>query len=81
MFGLIRSVLWFENGEIAEIRAKLTTRKWKYEARWEAEVLFSIFAGAALAFWVNGWLGMFFLWLSKNAVQALNRKKFFDAMP
>jgi hypothetical protein len=59
----------------------LTARKWGYEARWEAEVLLLILAGVGLAFGANVWLGMVFLWFSKNAVQALNAKKFFDPLP
>lgn len=59
MLEFIRSVLWFENGELGAIWAKLTTGKPTYEARWEADVLGVIFVGAGIAFWVDGWLVWF----------------------
>ena len=40
--GLLRTIFWFEKGELSEIRGKLTALKWGYETRLEADVLGSL---------------------------------------
>ena len=77
----MRGFLWFEQGELQEIVAKFRAKKWGYEARWEADVLWPLAFGAGLAFLASFWLGLIYLWLCKSAVQALNKKRFFDPLP
>jgi len=78
----LRSVLWFEPGEIAEIWAKLRAKKkTRYETNWETTVLFCLIGGVFFAFTLVHWYGLIWLWGTKLAIQALNKKRFFDPMP
>ena len=81
LLSLVRSLLWFERGELGEILGKLRHTKFGYEARWEAESLAPLAVGLLLAFSANIWLGALYLWLSKTALQAMNRKRLFDPLP
>ena len=78
---ILRSIFWFEKGELREIGGKFTLRKWGYEARWEAEVLLALAILVGLGFGAGMWLGVLSIWIVKNAIQALNKKRFFDPLP
>jgi hypothetical protein len=81
MMGLLRSIFWFEKGELSAIHGKFTARKWGYETRWEADVLFPLVAFVLFAFIINIWLGGVSVWAFKQAIRALNEKGFFDPLP
>jgi hypothetical protein len=78
---LFRSFFWFETDELQEIAAKIAAQKWRYEARWEAEVLLPLICGIPMAFLLSIWLGIAYLWAFKGAIQSLNKKRFFDPLP
>jgi hypothetical protein len=75
-----RSFFWFDKDELAEIGRKITVRKWSHEARWEAEVLLPLAILLGLGFGINIWLGLLSMLIVKNAMQALNKKRFFDPL-
>lgn len=76
--GHLREWVWFEKGELAKFRELLTLPKFAYEARWEVHALAPMLFGLALAFSVKWWVGLAYLWLVKNALQSMLRKRFFD---
>jgi len=79
MRSILRFIFWFERGEGRSIWKKLNSPKPKYEANWESEVLMVLAGGVFLAFYFVGmWLGLFWLVVTKMAVQGLNKKGFFD---
>ncbi|MCI0598800.1 MAG: hypothetical protein L0Y60_04650 [Beijerinckiaceae bacterium] len=76
-----RAIFWFEKGELREIASKLAQRKMGYEASWEVDVLLPLAAVVPLAFVENIWLGLLSVWAFKQAIRALNKKRFFDPLP
>jgi hypothetical protein len=82
MTSLLRSLFWFEPGEISEIRGKIfRVRKPGYETQWESIVLFTLLVGLCVSFIANIYLGLVYLWVFKFTIQALNQKRFFDPLP
>ena len=77
---LVRSVFWFERGELSGIIACLNAQKPRFEAYWEVQVLLCLTAGVLFAFIGAGYWGLLILWLSKSALRSLHRKRFFDPM-
>jgi hypothetical protein len=77
----MRSLFWFEQGELWEIGGKLIKRKWGYEARWEAVVLCVLALFVLMAFGESVWFGVSSIWLVKEAIRSLNKKHFFDPLP
>ncbi len=58
----MRGFLWFESGELSEIIGKIRNNiKWGYEARWEVDVIATLFFGSVFAFSYNIWVGIFYL--------------------
>ncbi len=55
---MMREFLWFGEGELGEIFAKLTALKFGYDATWEATALLPIGLGIALAFLFSVWVGL-----------------------
>ena len=79
--GVIRNFLLFERDELAAIVTKLRAPKPRYEANWEIIVLAVLTFGGVFAFVSNFWADVAYAWLAKEAVQALNKKRFFDPLP
>jgi hypothetical protein len=75
-----RRIFWFEQGELREIIEKLRSLRWN-ESICEFNVLATLVFGIPLAFFVSPWLGLFYVWSAKEALQALNMKHFFDTRP
>jgi hypothetical protein len=76
----MRDFFWFDRGELAEIVGKIGTPKPRYETEWERWVLIVFVAGAFPAFAHAWWAGFVWLYGVKFAVQALNKKRFFDPL-
>jgi hypothetical protein len=82
MTSLLRSLFWFEPGELSEIYRKVfRIRKPGYEAQWESIVLLTLLVGLCGSFVAYIYLGLACLWGFKFSIQALNKKKFFDPLP
>jgi hypothetical protein len=79
--GILRAIFWFETGQIDDIATKLGTAKPKYEANWEAEVLFALIGFVVFGFLVGVWFGIAAVFFAKNALIALDKKRFFDPLP
>jgi hypothetical protein len=82
MISILRTLFWFEPGELSAIKVKLfRVGKPGYEAQWESNVLFALLVGLFISFVVSIYLGLVYLWIFKFSIQALNHKKFFDPLP
>jgi hypothetical protein len=75
---ILRSIFWFEKGELTDISSKFVARKFTYETRWEADVMLPLAMLVPCAFYSAWWLGVLSLWAIKEAIRALNKKRFFD---
>ena len=73
----LRRILWFEKGEVREIAAKFAALKWN-NTFCESTVLGSLALGTFYAFFASWVYGLLCLWAFKQAIQALNVKRFFD---